>query len=37
VLKYKNMKQKKYTEAILPNSTRKMLWFEITEMLIALS
>jgi len=27
---------KKYTEAILSNSTRKLLWFEITEMLIAL-
>jgi len=25
---------KTYTEAILPNSTRKLLWFEITEMLI---
>jgi len=27
--------QIKYTEAILSNSTRKLLWFEITEMLIA--
>jgi len=29
--------QKKYTEAILSNSTRKLLWFEIrpTKMLIA--
>ena len=25
----------KYTEAILSNSTRKLLWFEITNMLIA--
>jgi len=25
----------KYTEAILSNSTRKLLWFEITKMLIA--
>jgi len=24
-----------YTEAILSNSTRKLLWFEITKMLIA--
>ena len=28
-------KQKKYTEAILSNSTRKLLWREITKMLIA--
>jgi len=27
--------QIKYTEAILSNSTRKMLWFEVTKMLIA--
>jgi len=27
--------QIKYMEAILSNSTWKMLWFEITEMLIA--
>jgi len=27
--------QVKYTEAILSNSTRKLLWFEITKMLIA--
>jgi len=26
---------KKYTEAILLHSTRKLLWFEITKMLIA--
>ena len=26
---------KKYREAILPNSTRKLLWFEITKMLTA--
>jgi len=25
----------KYTEEILPNSTRKLLWFEINRMLIA--
>ena len=27
--------QIKYTDAILSNSTRKLLWFEIIEMLIA--
>ena len=27
--------QIKYTEAILSNGTRKLLWFEITKMLIA--
>jgi len=27
--------QIKYTEAILSNSTRKLLWFEISKMLIA--
>jgi len=27
----------KYAEAILSNSTRKLLWFEITKMLIAVS
>jgi len=27
--------QIKYTEAILSNSTRKLLWFEITKMVIA--
>ena len=26
--------QIKYTEAILSNSTRRLLWFEITKMLI---
>ena len=35
MLKYKYMFQIKYTEAILSNSTRKLLWFEITKMLIA--
>ena len=35
VLKYKHLFQMKYTEAILSNSIRKLLWFEITEMLIA--
>jgi len=29
--------QIKYAEAILSNSTRKLLWFEITKMLIAVS
>jgi len=27
--------QIKYAEAVLANSTRKLLWFEITKMLIA--
>ena len=35
MLKYKYIFQKKYTEAILSNSTRKLLWFEISKMLIA--
>jgi len=35
MLKYRYIFQIKYTEAILPNSTRKLLWFEITKMLIA--
>jgi len=35
MLKYKYICQIKYTEAILSNSTRKLLWFEITKMLIA--
>jgi len=34
-LKYKYILQIKYTEAILSNTVRKLLWFEITEMLIA--
>jgi len=33
--KYQYIFQTKYTEAILSNSTRKLLWFEITKMLIA--
>jgi len=33
--KYEYSYQIKYTEAILSNSTRKLLWFEITKMLIA--
>jgi len=33
--KYEYIFQIKYTEAILSNSTRKLLWFEITKMLIA--
>ena len=34
VLKYKFLSEIKYTEAIVSNSTRKLLWFEITKMLI---
>jgi len=34
-LKYKYILQIKYTEAILSNTVRKLLWFEITKMLIA--
>jgi len=36
VLKYKYIFQLKYTEAILSNSIRKLLWFEIAKMAIAL-
>jgi len=35
IYKYKIIQNIKYTEAILSNSTRKLLWFEITKMLIA--
>jgi len=35
MLKYKYIFQIKYTEAILSKSTRKLLWFEITKILIA--
>ena len=35
MLKYKYIFQVKYTEAILSNSTRKLSWFEITKILIA--
>jgi len=35
VLKYKYIFQIKYTAALLSSSTRKLLWFEITKMLIA--
>ena len=35
VLKCKYVSQIKYTETILSNSTGKLLWFEITKMLIA--
>jgi len=35
MLKYKFILKIKYTEAILSNSTRKLLRFEITKMLIA--
>jgi len=33
-LKYKYIFQIKYTEAILSNSSRKRLWFEISKMMI---
>jgi len=36
MLKYKYIFQIKYTEASLSNSTRKLLWFEITKMLVQL-
>jgi len=35
MVKYKYIFQIKYTERILANSTQKLLWFEITKMLIA--
>ena len=35
MLKYKYIFQIKYTEAILSNGTRKLLLFEITQMVIA--
>jgi len=35
MLKYKYSFQAKYTEAVLSNSTRKLLWFENAKMLIA--
>jgi len=35
MLKCKYIFQIKYTETILSNGTRKLLWFEITKMLIA--
>jgi len=34
MLKYKYIFRIKYTEAILSNSTRKLLWLEISKMLI---
>jgi len=34
MLKYKYIFQIKYTEAILSNSSRKLLWFEITKKLL---
>jgi len=37
MLKYKYIFQKKYTEAILSNITRKLFWFEISKMLIAVA
>jgi len=35
MLKYKYIFQTKYMKAILSNSTRKLLWFEISRMLTA--
>jgi len=35
VLKYKYIFQIKHTEVVLSNSTQKLLWLEITKMLIA--
>jgi len=35
MLRYKYIFQIAYTEAILLNSTRKQLWFEISKILIA--
>jgi len=35
MLKYKYIFKITYTEPILSNSTRKLLWFEITKMMIA--
>jgi len=35
MLKYTYIFQIKYTEAILSNITRKLLWFEFSKMLIA--
>jgi len=37
MLKYKYIFQIKYTEAILSNITRKLFWFEISKMLIAVA
>ena len=34
MVKYKYIFQIKYTEAIFSNTTGKLLWFEITKMLI---
>jgi len=35
MLNCKHISQIKFTEAISTNSTRKLLWFEISKMLIA--
>jgi len=35
VQEYEYIFQMKNAEEILPNSTRELLWFEITKMLIA--
>jgi len=37
MLNYEYISQVKYTEAISSNIARKLLWFEITEMLIAVT
>ena len=35
MLKYKHISEIKYTEAISLNRTRKLLWFKISKMLVA--
>jgi len=35
MLEYKYIFQRKYTKSILSNSTRELLWFAISKMLIA--
>jgi len=35
MLKYKYISEIKYTEAVSSNNARKLLWFEIIKMLIA--
>jgi len=37
ILQYKYIFQMNYTEAILSNSTGKLLWFEVTKVLMAVS
>jgi len=36
MLKYKYIFELKYTEAIISNSIRKLLWFEISKKLVAI-